>query len=701
MKYSYTKRNPLVRLAALFGIALLLTGMLSGLTQRADAQAAEGEVIFRDVNADPATELTGKTAAEVVDLMGIGWNIGNTFDATGGAGASHETSWGNPKVTKELIHAVSEAGFNVIRIPITWAQEINAKDNYKIKDEFMARVQEVVDWCYEDNMFVIINVHHEGWLNIKTLDKDYRKIGEELEAVWAQIADHFAEYDQHLIFEGMNEPRMAGSGNKEWTGTKEAYQAVNYLSQVFAQTVRANGKGCNGERCLMIPGYAASSSTNIMSAVTIPTYNGKPVGNVIASVHCYAPYNFCLQDTQMTFGSGDASSVTAIFQAIRSVFLDNGIPVVIGETSATEKGNTEERVKWAECMGKLSQAYGIPIVIWDNGSDSKKGGESHAYINRRTNEWNYPTVVQGLFDGFSSVERGNALKEENGSSKQIIAGDYAWSASGGKAATKEWDASYITIGAKETWFAEGRSVAIVYSGTSEPKLILDSETKQKWWIPVEASRRETLDDKKIVWYDYETVMATLSENGITDPSDLRNFMVVAVPADGQELDLKTYEIVVTGEARITYMVNGQRYHYGLNEPEDPVLDDWVFLGWYTTKTYETEYTKGMTLKGDATVYAMLRLKTAEEIAAEITPTPEPTATPEPTKEPTQPAEPTGTPEADATAAPTQVPDNSRPADEHPSSTGWTIIVIVGIVALIVICAVILKVTNRNKDGKKE
>ena len=691
MKVFYAKRKLFRLMAAMLGIVLIMTGMLGGLTRRADANAA-GSAVVLQTRAEE-TELTGKTSAEVVNLMGIGWNIGNTFDATGGSGASHETNWGNPKVTKELIHTVSEAGFNVIRIPITWAQEINASENYKIKDAFLERVKEVIDWCYEDNMFVIINVHHEFWVNIRNLDKEYRKVGVELEAVWAQIAEYFADYDQHLIFEGMNEPRMAGS-SVEWTGNKDAYQAINYLNQVFAQTVRANGKGHNGERCLMIPGYAASSSSNIMEAVSIPSYDGKPVANIIASVHCYAPYNFCLQDSQMTFGNGDAASVEAIFRSIKSVFLDNGIPTVIGETSATEKGNTEERVKWAECMGKLSQSYGIPIVIWDNGSDSKKGGESHAYINRRTLEWNYPTVVKGLFDGFASEERGSALKDNGGDGGEstTITGDSIWKALGGATATKEWDSTYISMGAKATWFDADRSIAIVYTGTSEPKLILDSETKQQWWIPVEPTKRETLGDKKVIWYEYETLMSTLAEFGITDPTDLRNFMIVAVPAEGEALDLTTHEIVVTGAPRLTYIVNGMRYYFGTNTPDDPQLEDWVFLGWYTSKTYETKYEKGVEINSDATVYAMLRLKTDEERAAEITPTPEPTV--EPTAAPTATADPTEAVEPTKAAEPTQAPE--RPADEHPSTTGWWIIVAAGLVAMVIVCAIIMKVVKAKK-----
>ena len=659
--------------ALLLCAALFATGFAG---VKGASAAAEADVTLTATNGG----LTGKTAAEIVAQMGIGWNIGNTFDATGGLGASHETSWGNPKVTKELIHAVKEAGFSTIRIPITWAQEIDARHDYKIRDEFLARVKEVVDWCYEEDLFVIINVHHESWLNIKDLDKKYRTVGAELAAVWKQIAAYFAEYDQHLIFEGTNEPRMAGS-TVEWTGNKDGYKAVNYLLQVFAETVRADGTGHNDERCLMIPGYAASCSTNVMEAVSLPTYNGEVVKNLIASVHVYSPYNFCLKDSQKTFGSADESEVEAIFKSIKSVFLDCGIPVVIGETSATEKNNTEERVKWAQCMGRCSQAYGIPIVIWDNGSDTKMGGESHAYINRKTNEWNYPTVVKGLFDGLASTERGSALTKQQGG----ISANAIWSVASGKKSEEAWKSSYLTMGAKSTWFAEGREIGITYTpnadGLGEPKLILDSETKQAWWIPVEPTRYEESGDKKVIWYDYATIMAAMKANGVTDPADLRNFMVITT-----EVGVTTYEVLVTGDAKVTYKVNGQRYAMGSNYPEDPVLEDWVFEGWYQTKTYEKEYTKDTTLSGDAVVYAKLRLKTDAERAAELTPTVAPTEPPA--------ATPTEAPATVSPAGePTPTPDGSH---EAPSSTGWLVICLIGLGAVIVLIAVIMLLQKRKK-----
>jgi len=361
-----------------------------------------------------AEELTGMTAMEITNMMGIGWNLGNTFDATGGnkySLYSQETSWGNPKVTPELIHRVKEAGFTTIRIPVTWYRQLSGDGTYTVNETFMGRVKEVVDMAYNEGLFVIINMHHEEWLNSATLDKDYVKIGEQLAAIWRQIADTFAEYDQHLIFEGMNEPRMKDT-SVEWNGNDAGYAAVNYLNQVFVNTIRTDAKGYNAERALMIPGYAASSSSSVMLKVEIPQWNGAPAENIIVSVHCYTPYDFCLSDVQTNFNklfTSHTTPIDMIFYSIKGHFLSKGIPVVIGETGATNKDNTTAREHWAYYMGKQAATYGVPIVIWDNGHNGNSGGECHSWLNRRADAAEmspFPTVLEALFEGASSVRWG-------------------------------------------------------------------------------------------------------------------------------------------------------------------------------------------------------------------------------------------------------------------------------------------------------
>ncbi len=346
--------------------------------------------------------------------MGIGWNLGNTFDATGGNQKnvySQEQSWGNPKVSAELIKKVKDAGFTTIRIPVTWYHQLSEDGKYTINPAFLARVREVVDMAYAEGLFVIINMHHEEWLNCKTLDTDYEKIGIQLAAIWSQIAAEFADYDQHLIFEGMNEPRMKGTPS-EWNGTKEGCAAVNYLNQVFVTTVRTDAKGHNGERALMIPVYSASSNAIQMNRLTIPQFEGKDAENIIASVHSYTPYDFCLSDNASTFSLQNRSHtypVDTVFYNIKYCFLNKGIPVVLGETGATNTNdNVEERANWAYYMGTWAAKYGVPIIIWDNGNAGKSGGECHVWINRRGTELSpIQEVLDRLFEGANSVEWGS------------------------------------------------------------------------------------------------------------------------------------------------------------------------------------------------------------------------------------------------------------------------------------------------------
>lgn len=522
------------------------------------------------VSAD--TELTGLSAKKITEMMGIGWNLGNTFDATGGNSGniySYEQSWGNPKVTPELINAIAAAGFKTIRIPITWEKHISKDGNYTIDAAFLDRVREVVDYAYDCGLFVIINVHHESWVNKKDLDTEYMSTAEELGAVWSQVADYFADYDMHLIFEGMNEPRMAGTA-KEWSGSKEAYAAVNYLNQVFAETVRANGRGHNNERCLMIPQYAASSSPSIMKQLELPVYNGSTVNNLIASVHGYTPYDFCLSDKMMDFDLDDGSctgQIDSLFNGICSSLLNKGIPVVLGETGATNKDNTTARENWAYYMAKKGAEYGIPVILWDNGAAGNSGGECHAWIDRKTCEWNYPTVISRFVDAPKEVEWGSeAVKagEAAGGSniKGIAGGNVIWADASGRECKKEWEFTYIQTASEEDWYKPGSEIIILYDGPGEPKIILDSEINAVWWIPVDPDYTDTLEGYKCAHFSYDSILREMQKNGVGAVEELRYFSIIST-----QTGFITYEIETLLKEN---PVEGE----GTEEPsEEPLVTD--------------------------------------------------------------------------------------------------------------------------------
>ena len=661
-----------------------------------------------------AIELTGYSSTEIVSMMGLGYNIGNTFDATGGTIETHEKAWGNVPVTQEFVDAIYEAGFDTVRLPITWMDFVSKDGQYTIDPAYLARVKEVVDYCYNDGLFVIINLHHESWLNRSDFDTAYKEgIAPELAALWTQIATYFADYDQHLIFEGMNEPRMAGTA-QEWSGSYEAYAGVNYLNQVFVNAVLSTELGHNAERCLMIPGYAAACSANIMKAIAMPTYKGASLNNnLIVSVHSYTPYEFCLQDTKKTFSldnASDTSTIDYVFRDINEIFLKNGIPVLIGETGATNTGNnTEARANWAYYMSEQSNAYGVPIILWDNGSRGSAGGECHGYISRTTNQVMYPEIFEALQNGQNAGERGSARnKAASETSGNILDGRTIWSNTDGLKATKEWDYTYIQFNSESTFYPADGKIAIVYKGYGSPQIVLDSDVKSQWWMPITPSTTESYEDYRIAYFTTDKIMKELSQYGISDTEDLRYFSIVSTGSA-----ITTYEIDVFGDApaaKLTFKANGQTVESnGVTAPKAPTVPGMTFGGWYTTPNFlpGSEFTKEAP-EGVLTIYGKFTLKDFSPITTTVTPAATPVIVPLSERKPS----PTPTPVITATPSPTPLltatpaiengdtdPHQYERISEPDTTKGWRIVLAIGALGTVLIISVIALILKK-LFGKK-
>lgn len=364
--------------------------------------------VVEEVNDEFDTSLTSLEFTAKIDC---GWNLGNTLDATG-TGLSSETSWGNPYTTPELIQLIKDAGFNAVRIPTTWEKHMD--ESYNIDPEWLARVKEVVDYAYERDMYVILNMHHEEWY--QPYAENQEAIAEQLTAAWTQIAEAFKGYDERLIFEGMNEPRWK---NTEWEwngGNEEGRAVVNYLNGVFVDAVRATG-GNNEHRFLMICPYAANSGESALAALEIPDDK-----NIIVSVHAYIPYTFALAEngTHLWVEEKAASvnDINTLAEVLDRLFISKGIAVIIGETGAmnryytvtldetvegtaeaktTSKANTEYRAAWAEYYFGKFKELGIPCFWWDNGAFFS--GETFGLVDRDMLNWRYPEVVDGIMKG--------------------------------------------------------------------------------------------------------------------------------------------------------------------------------------------------------------------------------------------------------------------------------------------------------------
>lgn len=329
------------------------------------------------------------SSTELVSNMKLGWNLGNTLDATGGIALDSERSWGNPETTQEMIDAVLNQGINVIRIPVTWDNHFSDGPDYIIHDVWLDRVQEVVDYAYNRGAYVILNMHHEDWHFPSEENKE--EASEILRVLWTQIAERFKNYDEHLIFEGLNEPRKTGT-NVEWNGGDEEGRAVvNHFMQVFVDTVRATG-GNNEYRHLMICGYAASSSTVALESIELPDDD-----KLIVSVHAYTPYNFALntKGTSVWKAGIDNKDIDTVLKDIKEIFLDKGVPVIIGEFGAMNKENEYERAEWASYYVSAAREIGVPCIWWDNNAFSG-AGENFGLFDRRALTFPYSYLLKAL-----------------------------------------------------------------------------------------------------------------------------------------------------------------------------------------------------------------------------------------------------------------------------------------------------------------
>jgi aryl-phospho-beta-D-glucosidase BglC (GH1 family) len=343
------------------------------------------------------------TSAELLHTVKLGWNLGNALDAPDG-----ETSWGNPPITRELLVSVMDAGFRVVRIPVTWSKHTGPGPDYVIDKAWIERVRQIVDHARAAGLYAIINVHHDGadgfkeveWLTLNdasgnTTAENDAFVQARFTAVWTQIAKAFGDYGEELLFESMNEIHD-GYGAAD----PRHMAFINQLNQTFVDVVRKSG-GKNAERHLVVPGY----NTNIEHTIAgfkPPTDSAKD--RLILSVHFYDPYLFALQAKVNTWGAaspgrddwGQEDHVVKQFDAVKKTFIDRGLPVLMGEYGATHQAGFEDyRRYYLEYVTKAAVDRGIVPVYWDNGGQNS-GGENFALFDRKNGKVLHPEMLDAM-----------------------------------------------------------------------------------------------------------------------------------------------------------------------------------------------------------------------------------------------------------------------------------------------------------------
>lgn len=335
--------------------------------------------------------IRGLSANELVAEMGIGINLGNTFDAysddpasKAAASLDSETLWYSPRITRDMIGDLREAGFTTLRIPVTWYRHLDGDGNIDIK--WLGRVQEIVNYALDAGFHVIINTHHEDdWL--KTSEENYAAKEKKFLRIWTQVAARFRNYGDYLAFEGLNEPRVKG-GKDEWSGGTEENRAVlNRLNAAFIKAVRDDG-GNNAGRLLIIPTLAASAADIAMNSLEIPDRN------TAVSVHAYMPYSFAMDEKgETTFTDSAKKTIDSTLDRILTAFVSKGTPVIMGEFGTLTIKPEAEVAKWAEYYVTSAYKRGIMCIWWDDNGGFK-------LYNRASREWIRPEVNKALFSAY-------------------------------------------------------------------------------------------------------------------------------------------------------------------------------------------------------------------------------------------------------------------------------------------------------------
>lgn len=352
----------------------------------------------------PTAQTSPVTPVEMAALLGMGWNLGNQFDAHNN-GVASETAWGNKKATQATFDKVKAAGFTTVRIPVSWMGNFGKSPVYKINSKYLDRVYEVVGYAENAGLNVILNIHHDGadsnyWLSIKDAANSETKRREilcQLFNIWTQIAEKFKDKGDFLIFEPFNEIQDGGWG---WGGNLtdggKQYAILNEWNQAFVNAVRHTG-GNNATRWLCAVGYSTNPDLTIGHLVIPKGYTSS--NRFLVGVHFYDPYTYTLNGDFGEWGHtasegkkeswGDEDNVTTVFAKLKSKYVDNGYPLYLGETGCSNRSNERQKSfqkYYLEYVYKAAHDYCLTPILWDNGATTT-GKESHGFFNHETGDY--------------------------------------------------------------------------------------------------------------------------------------------------------------------------------------------------------------------------------------------------------------------------------------------------------------------------
>ena len=379
-----------IRMRKTFAFLFLIIGVLACTPQELppeDDKTPDVETPAPDPEPEPEPDPEPlpvfESSYEAVANMGVGWNLGNTLETLwsgntdGRDWKTWETGWGQAVTKPELMTMMRDAGFGAIRVPVSWGVHTDADG--KVYDEWMNRVQEVVDYVLNAGMYCIINVHHDtgadeelAWLVAS--QRGYARERQRYESLWKQIAEQFRDYDQRLLFESFNEMLdearswcFASFGiGYDASMAAEAYRAINDYAQSFVDVVRATG-GNNAVRNLIVNTYGACSGAGSWNPhlqdpikyMKMPS--DKVDDHILFQVHSYPD----IDDL-----AAMEREITRMMDDLETYLVSLGGPVIVGEWGTfSENPSLDNYCNYARWFVSECKRRGIGTFHWMSISD--------------------------------------------------------------------------------------------------------------------------------------------------------------------------------------------------------------------------------------------------------------------------------------------------------------------------------------------
>lgn len=372
--------------------SVLSVGVLDGAdTTRLDLNqdgtiSVVDEVILKNILLNSTSSDIPTSALELTQVMGHGWNLGNTLESCGdwiaqwgdGTTASYETAWGNPVTTKAMINGLKQSGISSVRVPVAWSNMMTDTENYTISQDYFNRVDEVLNYVLDNDMYAIVNIHYDnGWWTM--FGTDYDEAMKKYKSMWEQLSEHYKDYSSKLIFESANEE--LGSRFKENNSSlsdNECYKLTNEINQTFVDIVRKSG-GNNDNRFLLIAGYDTDIDKTCDDRYIMPTDTTD--NHLLVSVHYYSPVTYCIANTEdNSWGYMDSWGSESDYAYMKNQlgkmqkFTEQGYGVIIGEYGvATKKIGEDSYIKkdgtdkFMQSVLDISAEYNLCPILWDAG----------------------------------------------------------------------------------------------------------------------------------------------------------------------------------------------------------------------------------------------------------------------------------------------------------------------------------------------